>query len=177
VIVSKLNSRSVATSEFGFGRNEMEASGVKSGLDLRANLESPNTDVEQRVVDCFEVLKVAELNFREGVEFGNAAIALRAERKPQKDWMARLEKLGVSYKKARYWISVVERKTTQGSKAAKPEEPFDWDAAMDDLEALKNKVVMLKKSKPLGGGKLVGPLTSLADVLDCKVVSKGGHTA
>jgi hypothetical protein len=155
----------------------MEVSGTKNESAPGAN-SIPNTDVEQRVVDCFEALKVAELDFREGVEFGNAAIALRAERKPQKDWMARLEQLGVSYKKARYWIDIVEeKKPAQGVKAGKPGEPFNWDDAMDELEALKNRVVMLKKSKPVGGGKLVGPLTSLADALNCQVVSRGGRTA
>jgi hypothetical protein len=139
---------------------------------------APNTDVEQRVVDCYKALLEAELEFLPGVEFGNAAIALRAERKPQKDWMERLEQLDVTYAKARYWIGVVEgKKPARGVKAEKEDGPkFDWEAAVAQLQKLKDDVEILKKSKPTGEGVLVIPLAKLAKLLDCQVVTREGRT-
>jgi hypothetical protein len=143
--------------------------------------DPPNTPAETRAVECFATLEAAEHDFREGREFGEAANTLRDEIKATggRNWMGRLEQLGITYEKARYWIAVVERKPTQrGNKAAKAQEPaWDWDTAAARLKALKDSIVMLKQSQPVGSGRLVGPLASLAELLGYRLVQKGGDNA
>jgi hypothetical protein len=95
-----------------------------------------------------------------------------------RDFMARLEQLRISYEKARYWMAKIEGKPTdRHKKDAQETHAFDWDVALDRLEALKNDVHILKQSKPIGGGILVAPLSSLADLLGYQVVTNGGGNA
>jgi hypothetical protein len=142
---------------------------------------APNTPAEKRAVECFAALKAAELDFHEGVEFGKAAIELRAEIKASCDrnWMERLEQLGITYEKARYWISVVEGRPTQrGKSAAKAQELVrDWDAALAKLKPLVDEIDMLRRRQPVGGSVLKGELDKLADILGYKLVPKGAGNA
>src|SRR5436853_5177837 len=88
---------------------------TEAKLGVTPNLAAPNTRVESRAVECFAALEAAERDFKQGREFGEAAIELRAEIKASgaRSWMERLEQLGISYEKARYWIAVAEGKPTQ----------------------------------------------------------------
>lgn len=72
----------------------------------------PQTDTEKKAQELFKALEEAEFSFAPGIEFGFTMIALREERKASgdKNWMLRLEELGISYAKARYWMTVAEGK-------------------------------------------------------------------
>src|SRR5689334_5760936 len=115
---------------------------TKSKIGVTPDLAGPETPAEKKAVKCFAALEAAERGFKEGMEFGKALIALRAEIKAKGDrnWMERLKELGISYEKARYWLAVVEGKPTQRGKAAKTnaktnaqaQQPgWDWDPSWD----------------------------------------------
>ena len=142
---------------------------------------TPNTPAERRAVECFAKLEAAELDFREGMEFGKAVIELRAEIKASrhKNWMEQLEQLGISYEKARYWIAVVEERPTQRGKAAKAtkvEEPaWDWDCALAKLKPLVDEIEMLKRAQPVGASILFGELEKLADIVGYPLGKAGSN--
>jgi hypothetical protein len=153
---------------------------TEAEFGVTPNSETPNTAAEKRAIKCFAALEAAERNFREGVEFGEAVIELRAEIKASRDrnWMERLEQLGITYEKARYWIAVVEGRPTQRGKAAKAHVPaWDWDAALAKLKPLVDEIDMLKRRQPVGGSALVGELKKLAEILGYGLVAKGGDNA
>jgi hypothetical protein len=103
--------------------------------------------------------------------------------------MPRLKELGISYEKARYWMAKAKGIPTDRHKPDSAdsadevrEEPdmrekpaFDWNAAFDRLEALKNEIYMLKQSEPTGAGQLAEPLASLADLLGYELTTKKGE--
>jgi hypothetical protein len=142
-----------------------------------ANLDNAKTDAERKVVECFAVLEIAELNFEPGKEFGSALVKLREEIKKSggRNFMERLEQLGITYAKARYWIAVVEGKPISRGAAKKEAQraSFDWHAATDQLEALRNNVYMLKISQPDGDEPLIETLTAWADELGYDLVKRG----
>jgi hypothetical protein len=147
---------------------------------VAANL-APQTDTEKKGIDLLSALVAAEGKFRPGIEFGEGMIALRCEIKATKgrNWMLRLEQLGIPYAKVRYWIAVAEGKSIQRGKAkdnAQENPASEWDAAMHRLLALRDDVaILLRKSESDGGGILVDPLTSLADILGYQIVPIGGN--
>jgi hypothetical protein len=152
---------------------------TKQQFGVTPNSE-PETEAEIRAVETFTALEKEEKDFKPGIEFGRAMIALRAEIKTSGDrnWIERLEQLGISYEKARYWIAVVEGRPTQRGKAKKQEPAFDWDIAADQLAELKNRIWSLKQSKPVNeGSNIVASLISLADLLGYELKSKGGDNA
>ena len=63
-------------------------------------------------MDCFERLEKAERSFDEGMQFGQAVIGLRDEIKANhsRNFKARLQELGITYAKARYWMAIAEGK-------------------------------------------------------------------
>lgn len=139
---------------------------------------TPETDAERRAVDSFRALQAAELGFREGVEFGEAVIALRAEIKASggRNWMDRLEQLGVTYEKARYWMAVAQGKSPRREAAKPQQEPVpDWQAALAKLrdaidaicarrgEASKDQVALKYQAEKLAGVLGYGLVTKEED--------------
>src|SRR6266571_5081916 len=78
---------------------------------------TPNADeieaAEKKAVECSITLERAELEF--GLEFGCAMIDLRNKKRAagERDLMAYLERIGISYEKAKYWLNKVEDKKTR----------------------------------------------------------------
>jgi len=142
-------------------------------------IQTPNTDAEKKAVECFAALEVAERNFTEGLEFGRAVIEIRTEIKSSggKNWMQRLEELGITYAKARYWIAVVEGKPAQRSKTKAQEPALDWDTALAKLKPLVDEIEIIKRRKPVGSTILEGELIKLAEILGYELVKSGGHCA
>jgi hypothetical protein len=137
---------------------------------------------ERRAVDCFERLEKAERSFDEGMQFGQAVIDLRDEIKAnhRRNFKARLEELGITYAKARYWMAIAEgREINRGTakeKAASTSAP-DWDAATDRFEKLSGVIADLYHSQPDGSEGLIEVLHDLADELGYELVKKGGVNA
>jgi hypothetical protein len=145
-----------------------------------ANPDAPKTETERRVVETFNALERAESEFNPGVEFGKAVIELRKEIKAtgRGKWMERLNQLGITYAKARYWIAVVEGEPINRGKVADAEKPaWDWNAALAKLEQLVDQVEMLKRGDPDGSMVLDKPLEQLAEILGWRLVEKEGADA
>jgi hypothetical protein len=142
---------------------------------------APNlTAAEERAVKCFEALQEAESEFVEGREFGQAVLNLHDEIKASggRNFIARLKQLGITYEKARYWMSVVEgRPTHRGNAGAAKERTLDWGEATVRFKKLKDDIYMLKQSQPGGSKDIIGPLHSLAEILGYQLVPKGGTNA
>lgn len=155
-----------------------EDASAESEAGATPNSDAPKTDAEKKAVWCFAALQSAEGKCHDtGMEFGKAVIELHDEIKASgdRDFMARLKQLGITYEKARYWMAKIEGKPTDRHKSASQEKPFDWKAAEAWLEALRDKVRILRQSEPIGGNILVAPLASLAELLGCQIVTKGGE--
>ena len=148
---------------------------------------APETDAERKAVECFAALEVGEREFRPGMEFGEAMIELRTEIKArgERNFMARLKQLGITYEKARYWIAVVEGKPTQRGKpkasaqalaSALAQEPdSEWRATVARLREAIDEIDLLRR-----GGEAVGDDTELkeaardlAEILGCELMDKG----
>jgi hypothetical protein len=56
---------------------------------------------------------------------------------------------------------------------AKVDPIFDWDVALQKLEALRDAVKMLMESELVGSEILVDPLRQLGELLGCQIISKG----
>jgi hypothetical protein len=151
---------------------------------------APQTDAEKKVVDYSKALAADDKDFvasatkrhDTGMKFGQAVIDLREEIRSShgRDFKKRLDQLGISYEKARYWMAKVEGKRTNRHKGeqepADEEEPiFNWDSALQKLEALRDDVEMLMKSELVGSDVLVEPLRQLGGLLGCQILSKGGE--
>jgi hypothetical protein len=153
-----------------------EEQSTKTESDVTSNLETPKNAVEKRALDCFRELERAERNFEAGLKFGQAMIDLHEDAK-HGEWMDRLDRLGITYRKAQYWMAVVKDKPISRGKQKENAKPaFDWDAAADRLEKLRDDVYMLKQKKPQGSEVLFDPLASLSDVLGFEL-TKGGDNA
>jgi hypothetical protein len=138
---------------------------------------APETDAEKKAVESYRAFKAVDVKWQaDGTYFGQAMIELREEIKSShgRNYRKRLDQLGISYEKARYWMAKIEGKETDRHKAK--EDPIsDWDSALQRLEALRDAVDMLMKSEPDGSDALVEPLRQLGVLLGCKIVSKGGE--
>jgi hypothetical protein len=136
---------------------------------------APQTEAEKKAVESFKAFEIVNVK-REaaGTYFGQAMIELREEIKSShgRNFTKRLEQLGISYEKARYWMAKIEGKET-GRHKAKEDPISDWDAALQKLEALRDAVEMLVKSEPDGSDVLVKPLRQLGDFIGCQIISKG----
>src|SRR5271166_1446464 len=76
-----------------------------------ATIPNPVLDAENDAVTKAKALKDNEGNLETaGRAFGEAILALKKATKG-KDFMARLERLGINDDKARYWVNVVEGKS------------------------------------------------------------------
>jgi hypothetical protein len=157
--------------------------GVATQIGIPHQISAPETEAERRAVDCFKALKAAEESCDEGFEFGRAIIALRDEIKAsrKRDWMERLEQLGVTYEKARYWMAKVEEKPTQrgGTKAKKkPNAPelSDWEAKLDELWRAVEQIHHLDPDKR-DDVELKKVAADLADLLGCELAEKGTNEA
>jgi hypothetical protein len=124
--------------------------------------DPPNSEAlraaEDRAIECFVALERAEL--KHGIEFGRAMIELRDQKKAagERDWMAYLERIGISYEIANKWINKVEsRETKHGKKkpkaepagaAAEPESVVaDWEKLADELQVLTDYACRAKRQE------------------------------
>ena len=140
-----------------------------------ANLKRANTDAERKVIECFGVLEVAEVDFTAGQEFGRAVIALRDEIKKdhRRNFLTRLKELEIPYAKARYWMAVVEKKPINRGKATKgatghterPDWHEDWSAATAQFWEVADTIKMLAEKQPGGREEFIGELVNLSDNL------------
>ena len=163
---------------------------TEAKLGVTPNLAAPNTRVESRAVECFAALEAAERDFKQGREFGEAAIELRAEIKASgaRSWMERLEQLGISYEKARYWIAKVKERPTDRHKPASAEEPAkfdsaaankplpDWDTKLDELKRAVDQVHMLGPGER-NDAEIKEVAADLAEIVGCRLVAKGEDDA
>lgn len=172
------------------------------GMETKAGA-TPNSEAEKKAVKCFAAFTKVEDAFHKAEEafnatgkaFGQAVVELREEIKASgdRDFMARLELLGISYAKARYWMDAVEGKPMNRHKKELPKEQnvpiglsprverpaFDWNAALARLENLRDDIYILKQSQPDGSELLVAPLKTLAETVGYQLqpIWKGGNNA
>jgi hypothetical protein len=156
--------------------------GAETGLKPNSALQ---TDAERKAVELFKALEAAEREFDPGIEFGRAVIELRTEIKASGDrnFMARLKQLGITYEKARYWIAVVEGKPTQRGKPkasaqaqTQAEEPdSEWSATVAKLREAIDEIDLLKRGgEPVGDDtELKEAARDLAEILGCELMDKG----
>ena len=140
-------------------------------------------------MDCFERLEKAERSFDEGMQFGQAVVDLRDEIKANhgRNFKARLQELGITYAKARYWMAIAEGKEINRGGNAKEkavstptpdwDPATDWDAATDRFEKLSGAIADLYRSEPDGSEGLIEVLHDLANELGYELVKKGGVNA
>lgn len=173
------------TTTKGQGRAEFAAA---------ASSTKAKTEVEKRVVKLFGVLEVAEMDFKPGLEFGKAVVELRAEvkRNGGRNFMARLEELGIPYGKARYWMSIVDGKPinrgkagednaqddSAGEAAADVDWREDWPTTTKRFREVASAALTLEQEKPEGREPFVGELENLVVALGFEpLAGKGGNNA
>ncbi len=162
-----------------------------------ANSTKANTEIENRVVRLFGVLEVAELQFTPGLEFGKAVIELRKEIKKNgtRNFMERLDELGIPYGKARYWMAIVDKKPINRGKAvpensqedtAEPQKESgagvdwreDWPATTAKFREVASAALTLEQDQPDGREPFVGEVENLVVALGFEpLVGKGGDRA
>jgi hypothetical protein len=138
-------------------------------LHVTSNLGRKVLEKEAR--DSFRALEMAEAGFEPGLRFGQAMIDLRKSGIKHGEWMPTLERLGITYRKAQYWMDAV--RWANGERPKKPvgkkKGLFDWKAAegwmQDWLQDLKSKVAILKKRRPKDAVIFAAALTSFASIL------------
>src|SRR5579864_2178404 len=114
-------------------------------FDVTSNFKSSRKDMEREAVDSFRALERAEkaAGIPElGKRFGKAMADLN-ENLEHGEWMKTLERLGITYRKAQYWMHIYKGKTPTGSKNRTDNARFDWDAATDWLHQLGTKARIL----------------------------------
>jgi len=135
-------------------------------FDVTSNFKSSRKDMEREAVDSFRALERAEkaAGIPElGKRFGKAMADLH-ENLEHGQWMKTLERLGITYRKAQYWMHIYKGARPTGSK--RPEKgTFDWEAATDWLHQLKSKVSILMNSNPKGAEGFANELARVADEL------------
>lgn len=148
-------------------------------LGAAPNLEDEQSDVgaastsdeiklgEAKVVKCIIVLDRADNDHnRAGLELGRALIAVRKMKKAagDRDWMAFLDRHGISRDRARHWMNRAEGNPTDrhGKKEAKAEaaetsraEPpkntlASWERIADGLKVVVDHALILQNSQPVG---------------------------
>lgn len=143
------------------------------------------TEIERKVVKCYGVLEIAELNFTPGRDFGKAVIELRDEIKKngRRNFMTRLKELGIPYAKARYWMAIVEEKpihrgkAKQAASAKAQEKPTvawreDWSAARARFKEVTDAVIVLVERHPEQRESFIGELRNLAEFLGYELKPK-----
>ncbi len=136
-----------------------------------AKTHTAETAVERKAVECYGVLAVAELGFTPGREFGQAVLDLRDEIKKNgsRNFMTRLEELGIPYAKARYWMAIVEEKpinrgnakkaSAKGGDSVREQEKLsvdwreDWGAVMARFRELADVIILLAQRHRRDGGR------------------------
>jgi hypothetical protein len=98
--------RQSKTGEEPDGSRNRRAKGRRIDADVEFG---PKNDLERHAVECLREPELAELELVPGTKFGQAMIDLR-ESLDHGDWMPTLERLGITYRKAQYWIDVVRGK-------------------------------------------------------------------
>lgn len=159
-------------------KTEAPAIGTETGFGTAPD-SAPETEAEKKAVECFKALEAAEQEFQPGFEFGLAMIALRMEIKASVNgrWMERLEELGITYEKARYWMAIAggrsgRRGNGETGKKVKEKPPFDWDVALSILKPLVDDIEMLRRRMPIGASILEGELEKLAKILGRDMAAK-----
>lgn len=158
----------------------MAAATALGKIDVTSNLKA----LEREAVDSFRALEKAEKGFEPGLRFGQALIDLRKSSGIKHgDWMPTLKRLGITYRKADYWMGMV--KWQNGERPKKPvgkgkkTGPFDWKAAegwmQDWLQDLKSKVAILRKRRPEDAVIFAEALTSFASILRHDKKKRRGH--
>lgn len=87
-------------------------------FDVTSNSKNSRKDLEREAVDSFRELERAEkaAGIPElGKRFGKAMADLN-ENLEHGEWMKTLERLGITYRKAQYWMHIYKGKTPTGSK-------------------------------------------------------------
>jgi hypothetical protein len=133
-------------------------------FDVTSNFKSSRKDLEREAVDSFRELERAEkaAGIPElGKRFGKAMADLN-ENLEHGEWMKTLERLGITYRKAQYWMHIYKGKTPTGSKNRTDNARFDWDAATDWLHQLGTKARTLANSRPQGADGFADRLSRLA---------------
>jgi hypothetical protein len=160
---ANLTKPTITTEEFEFGVHQI---GV-----------APETETEKELVESYKTFEAIDVK-REaaGTYFGEKVVQLREEIKARGDrnFMARIKQLGISQAKARYWMDKIDGKDPDRHKA-KEDPIFDWDTALQKLEALRDAVEMLMQSELVGSDVLVDPLRQLGDLIGYQIVAKGGE--
>jgi hypothetical protein len=153
-------------------------------------IPNPVLDAENEAITKAKALEANEGNLETaGRAFGEAILALRKVTK-RKDYMVRLERLGISYDKARYWLNVVEgksndrhrryfeepvgvtpnRRKSRGSSAPKP---ADWPDLSLKLDRLVETIASLHSQNPASDETLLKPVERLAALLGYTLVPVG----
>jgi hypothetical protein len=134
-------------------------------FDVTSNLGRPRNGLERDALRSFRELEGAEKAFGPGLRFGQAMIDLNASL-GHGDWMPTLERLGITYRKAQYWMHVVKGEAPTGSKknagANKGKGAFSWEAASHWLDALRHKVARIRRTDPKGAFRFAQELARLA---------------
>ncbi len=141
------------------------AAGTALGkFNVTSNLKS----LEREAVESFRALEKAEKGFEPGLRFGQAMIDLRnSEGMKHGEWMDTLKRLGITYRKADYWMGMVmwqngERPTSPRKPSIKKKARFDWDEATDWLDQLKSKVNIIRKHAPGAADRFANQLIQFA---------------
>jgi len=144
-------------------------------FDVTSNLGKPRNGLERDAVQSFRELESAEKTAgipELGKRFGQAMIDLH-ESLEHGDWMPALKRLGITYRKAQYWMDMVKWQNGErpNSPKKKPNDiQLSWDAAIRWLDRLKDKVAVarLKKNDPTGALAFARELSKLAAELRTK---------
>jgi len=178
--------------------NTAAAAEAKVGAEPESGA-APNPDelkvAEDRAVECSVAFERADNDRgRLGLEFGQSILDLRGKKKAagDRDWMSYLERLGISYEKARYWMAKVEGKpTNRHAKKAKvePSEPSekdmdDWERATSwsllatELKVVSDHAALLKRDHQGSvGEEFLAQLKMLAEEMGLKTEPTEGEDA
>ena len=155
-----------------------------------AAIPNPILDAENDAVAKAKALEANEGNLETaGRAFGEAILALKKATKG-KDFMVRLERLHISYDKARYWVNVVEGKsnnrhrryfeepvgvTPKGRKSSGSSipKPADWPDLSLKLDRLVDTIASLHSRNPASDETLLKPVERLAALLGYTLVPVG----
>lgn len=153
-------------------------------------IANPVLEAENDAVTKAKALEAHEGNVETaGRAFGEAILALKKATKG-KDFMVRLERLRISYDKARYWVNVVEGKSNnrhlryfeepvgatpnrRKSRGSSTPKPTDWPDLSLKLDRLVETIASLHSQNPASDETLLKPVERLAALLGYTLVPIG----
>ncbi|MFL6302845.1 MAG: hypothetical protein ACJ72H_04825 [Candidatus Sulfotelmatobacter sp.] len=156
---------------------------AKVKFDVTSNSGRPRNSLERDALQSYRELESAEKSFEPGLRFGQAMIDLNLSLE-HGQWIDTLERLGITYRKAQYWMHIRKGETPTGSKKKpgaddKNKVAFGgWEAASRWLIGLSHKVAIIKKQQPKGAFLFAQELSKLAAELRAGYnKKKGGNHA